>query len=67
MARRTRLDRFMRSNLAPLLAALALCSGCHNTAQGVKEDTKRALDKTGDALHKAADKIDGSKDARDGG
>jgi hypothetical protein len=41
---------------------IALCLGsavgCHNTAQGVKADTKRALDKTGEKLQKTGDKID---------
>jgi hypothetical protein len=32
--------------------------GCHNTAQGVKADTSRALHKTGEGLDKAGDKID---------
>jgi predicted small secreted protein len=38
------------------VAALALLAGCHNTAQGVKQDSKSAADKTGAALEKAADK-----------
>ena len=37
------------------LSVLAL--GCHNTAEGIKQDTKRALDKTGDKLKKASKKI----------
>jgi predicted small secreted protein len=44
------------------LLVLCCAAGCHNTAQGIKEDTKRALDKTGNALQKAADKIGGKKD-----
>ena len=41
-------------------------AGCHNTFQGVKEDTRRDLDKTGQKLEKAGDKIDGHerKDGR---
>jgi predicted small secreted protein len=46
--------------MAGLLLLLAAAS-CHNTAQGVKEDTKRALDKTGAGLEKAGDKIDGHR------
>jgi hypothetical protein len=40
---------------AVLLAAI----GCH-TAEGVKQDTKSALDATGKELQKGAAKIDGS-------
>jgi hypothetical protein len=43
-----------------------LAAGCHNTWEGAKTDTKRALDKTGKGLEKAADKIDG-REAKDGG
>ncbi len=57
-----------RSSLALglLLPAPLLSLGCHDTWQGVKSDTKRALDKTGKGLEKASDKIDG-KAAKDGG
>jgi hypothetical protein len=37
--------------------------GCH-TVQGVKQDTKSALDASGKALEKAATKIDGHKPNR---
>ena len=40
-------------------AALPLAIGCH-TAEGVKQDTKSALDATGKGLQKGAAKIDGS-------
>jgi predicted small secreted protein len=54
----------MRRRVA--LAALLLAAACHNTAQGIKEDTKNAIDKTEDALHRAAKKVDaklgGTKD-----
>jgi len=49
-----------RFESALLLAATVLAiAACHNTAQGVKADTRRALDKTGRALEKAGDKVDG--------
>jgi hypothetical protein len=43
-----------------VVAALSMLSvtGCHNTAQGVKADTRNALDKTGHELQKAGDKVD---------
>ena len=44
--------------------ALLLSIGCH-TAQGVKQDTKSALDATGRGLQNAAAKIDGSKKTGD--
>lgn len=44
-----------------LTCFLASVVACHNTAQGVKADTKRALDKTGEKLEKTGDKIDGNK------
>ena len=45
------------------LAALAtLAVGCH-TAEGVKQDTKSALDASGKGLQKAATKIKGKDDA----
>jgi predicted small secreted protein len=50
---------FSRTTLLAALLALPNAGGCHNTAQGIKEDTKRALDKTGQKLEKAADKIGG--------
>jgi len=45
----------------PLAAFATLVVGCH-TAEGVKQDTKTALDATGRGLQKAAAKI-GGKDA----
>ena len=44
-----------------LAVFIALAVGCH-TAEGVKQDTKDALDATGKGLQKAAAKI-GVKDA----
>jgi hypothetical protein len=41
--------------------------GCHDTAQGIKQDTKRALQKTGQKLEKAGDKIDGHGDKKKDG
>ena len=46
--------------LLTLGAALLLAIGCH-TAEGVKQDTKSALDATGKGLQKGASKIDGPK------
>ena len=53
-----------RQNVGGLtLAAFAtLAVGCH-TAEGVKQDTKNALDATGKGLQKAAAKIRGKDDA----
>ena len=46
----------IRSARFVLLFGIVFLPGCHNTAQGVKHDTKRALDKTGEGIEKAADK-----------
>ena len=43
-------------------ALTTLAVGCH-TAEGVKQDTKNALDATGKGLQKAAAKIKGKDDA----
>jgi hypothetical protein len=48
------------AGLLMLGAILLLAFGCH-TAQGVKQDTKSALDATGAGLQKGASKIDGPK------
>jgi predicted small secreted protein len=43
------------------LAALGLTcalAGCRNTAHGVKEDTKTAVQKTGHGIHRAGEKIE---------
>ena len=45
-----------------LAALTTLAVGCH-TAEGVKQDTKNALDATGKGLQKAAAKIGGKDDA----
>jgi predicted small secreted protein len=51
-----------RSRRGVTAALLMLATAaCHNTAQGVKADTQRALDKTGKALERAGDKIDGHR------
>ena len=47
-----------------LVMTILLSIGCH-TAQGVKQDTKCALDATGRGLQNAAAKIDGSKQTSD--
>jgi predicted small secreted protein len=46
------------TRLRTLVALCLFATACHNTAQGIKEDTKHAIDKTDDALHRAAKKID---------
>lgn len=45
-----------------LAAFTTVAVGCH-TAEGVKQDTKNALDATGKGLQKAAAKIGGKNDA----
>jgi|HubBroStandDraft_6_1064221.scaffolds.fasta_scaffold3101013_1 hypothetical protein len=44
--------------LLPAVLLFLAAAGCHNTAEGVKADTRNALDKTGHALQKAGDKVD---------
>jgi predicted small secreted protein len=51
------MNRFPWSLLVAALWMLSV-TGCHNTAQGVKADTRNALDKTGHELQKAGDKVD---------
>jgi predicted small secreted protein len=46
--------------MAAVLLVLAT-AGCHNTARGVKADTRRVLDKTGAGLERAGDKIRGHR------
>jgi predicted small secreted protein len=43
-----------------LVAFSATCvlSGCRNTAHGVKEDTRTAVQKTGHGIHRAGQKIE---------
>jgi hypothetical protein len=52
------IERMNRRNWIVLACLLVAAVGCHNTAQGVKADTKKALDKTGEKLERAGDKID---------
>jgi predicted small secreted protein len=52
------MNRFESALLLAAVFTLPIAA-CHNTAQGVKADARRALDKTGRALQKAGDKIDG--------
>ncbi len=40
-----------------LASVLALTLGCRHTAEGVKADTKRAVEKTGKGIEKAGEKI----------
>ena len=53
------LNRFESALLLAAALLMLVTAACHNTAQGVKADTRRALDKTGKALERAGDKIDG--------
>jgi hypothetical protein len=53
------------SGLLVAAALMLAITGCHNTAQGVKADTRRALDKMGEGLEKAGDKIDGHEKKND--
>ncbi len=46
------------SAIVSLGAVILIAVGCH-TAEGVKQDTKSALDATGRGLQKGARKIDG--------
>jgi predicted small secreted protein len=41
-----------------LVLALVVLGACHNTAHGVKQDTKNAVQKTGHAVEKTGDKIE---------
>ena len=48
-----------RTLFLPLaLLVLGVLGGCHNTARGVKQDTKNAVQKTGHAVEKTGDKIE---------
>lgn len=47
--------------LAVVLGTLVGAIGCHNTGQGIKDDTRNALHKTGHAIEKTGDKIEGGK------
>ena len=38
--------------------------GCHNTWQGVKEDTHQAVQKTGDEMEKAGKKLKGEDEKK---
>jgi hypothetical protein len=51
--------RFQSTLLVAAALLMLAIAGCHNTAQGVKADTRRALEKTGQKLEKAGDKIEG--------
>jgi predicted small secreted protein len=47
-----------RRCFAVILAGLVLASGCHNTAQGIKTDTRNAVQKTGHGVEKAGEKVE---------
>jgi predicted small secreted protein len=47
-----------RRCFAAILAGLVLASGCHNTAQGIKTDTRNAVQKTGHGVEKAGEKVE---------
>jgi hypothetical protein len=53
------MNRFQSALLVAGALLMLAVYGCHDTWQGVKTDTRRALDKTGQKLEKAGDKIDG--------
>ncbi|WP_340150778.1 hypothetical protein [uncultured Sneathiella sp.] len=42
---------------ATILSVALLASGCSDTWQGVKEDTSKNLDKAGDVVIKAGEKL----------
>ena len=48
----------MRRALAVVTVGAVLVIGCHNTAQGVKADTRNAVQKTGHGVEKAGQKIE---------
>jgi predicted small secreted protein len=50
----------------PVVLLMLAAAGCHNTWEGVKADTRHDLEKTGQKLDKAADKIEGHQ-KKDGG
>ncbi len=55
-----------RTLFLPLaLLVLGVLGGCHNTAHGVKQDTKNAVQKTGHAIEKTGDKIEDKGDKID--
>ncbi len=41
-----------------IACAAALTCGCHNTAQGIKDDTRNAVQKTGQGVEKTGQKIE---------
>jgi predicted small secreted protein len=46
--------------VAFLLLSAWLAMGCRHTAQGVKDDTRKALQKTGNGIKKAGEKVEGA-------
>lgn len=42
-----------------LAAGLGLLGGCRHTGEGIKDDTKNAVHKTGEGLEKAGEKLKG--------
>jgi predicted small secreted protein len=50
----------VRAPIAIAVCAVLLSVGCHNTWQGVKKDTRHALQKTGAGLKKAGQKLETS-------
>ena len=57
-------SRALHGSICMLLLLLG-AAACHNTARGVREDTSRALQKTGEGLEKAGDRIGGHKNQGD--
>jgi hypothetical protein len=45
--------------MAVLTFSAVMALGCHNTWQGVKTDTHRAVQKTGNGVEKTGEKIEG--------
>ena len=46
------------ARLGLLVIVTAFAAGCHHTAQGVKDDTRNAVQKTGHGIEKAGEKVE---------
>jgi predicted small secreted protein len=44
--------------IAVVVMGAAFACGCHNTAQGIKDDTRNAVQKTGQGVEKTGQKIE---------
>ena len=47
-----------RRVLIVVLVGAVFAIGCHNTAQGIKDDTRNAVQKTGQGVEKTGQKIE---------